>query len=161
MTILLCQLTASPQLSAGENKSTYPTFGTIERLNPRFDQLVPRDAVLEKLAEGFKWTEGPVWVRQPEQKIVAQGERTVIIPPSDYLLFSDIPNNAIMKWKDGYGITQYLKPSGYTGSTPRGGELGSNALTCDPAGRLVLCQHGDRQIARHEADGLWTTLAIR
>ena len=46
-----------------DEKKPYPTLGTIERVDPRFDQLIPRDAVLEKLAEGFKWSEGPVWVR--------------------------------------------------------------------------------------------------
>ena len=66
-----------------------------------------------------------------------------------------------MKWKEGEGISLFLKPSGYTGTTPRGGELGSNALTLDAAGRLVLCQHGDRQIARCETDGRWTKLVDR
>ena len=66
-----------------------------------------------------------------------------------------------MKWKDGEGISVFLKPSGYTGTTPRGGEVGSNGLTLDAAGRLVLCQHGDRRIVRREADGRWTTLVDR
>lgn len=130
-------LTATP--------AAHPTLGTIERLDPRLDKLVPPGAVLEKLAEGFKWSEGPVWVDGP----------------AGYLLFSDIPNNAVMKWKQGEGLSVFLKPAGYTGKTSRGGEMGSNGLTLDAAGRLVLCQHGDRQIARRESDGRWTTLANR
>ena len=80
----------------------------------------------------------------------------------NYLLFSDIPANAIIKWKAGDGMKQYLKPSGYTGSAPfEGREPGSNGLTYDAAGRLVLCEHGDRRVARLEKDGSKTTLADR
>jgi gluconolactonase len=141
---------------------SYSTLGSIERFDPRFDQLVPRDAVLEKLAEGFKWTEGPVWIGHARDSAggPAPGSPDGGLS-GNYLLFSDIPNNAVMKWKDGDGISVFLKPSGYTGTVPRGGEQGSNALTLDSAGRLVLCQHGDRRIARHESDGRWTTLADR
>jgi gluconolactonase len=122
----------------------YPAVGTIERADPRFDELIPRDAVLEKLAEGFAWTEGPVWVRD-----------------GGYLLFSDIPRNSIMKWKEGEGISQFMNPAGYTGATPRGGESGTNGLLLDREGRLVMCQHGDRRIVRVEKDGRWTTLVDR
>jgi gluconolactonase len=126
---------------------TYPTIGQIERVDPRFDALIPKDAVLERLAEGFEWSEGPVWV-----------------PDGGYVLFSDIPNNCVMKFKDGEGISVFLKPSGYTGffsKKPRGGESGSNGLVLDSVGRLVLCQHGDRRMARLEKDGSFTTLADR
>ncbi len=122
----------------------YPSLGTIERLDPRFDELIPPGASLEKLAEGFEWSEGPVW-----------------IPREGYLLFSDIPRNAVMKWQEGRGVSVFLKPSGYTGSEPRGGEMGSNGLLLDPEGRLILCQHGDRRIVRVEKDGRWTTLVDR
>lgn len=120
------------------------TLGTIERLDPRFDQLIAPDAVLEKLAQGFQWSEGPVW-----------------IPDGAYLLFSDIPRNSVMKWKDGEGLRLFLKPAGYTGPIERGGESGSNGLLVDASGRLVLCQHGDRRIARLEKDGRFTTLCDR
>ena len=128
---------------AGE-ASPYPAIGEIERADPRFDALVPKDAVLERIAEGFEWSEGPLWIRD-----------------GSHLLFSDIPNNAVMKWKQGEAIRLFLKPSGYTGSDPRGGELGSNGLLLDSQGRLVLCQHGNRQVARLEKDGTFTTLAAR
>jgi gluconolactonase len=117
----------------------------IVRLDRRFDRLVPRDARVEKIAEGFQWVEGPVWHRK-----------------GNYLLFSDIPENAIFKWEPCTGPRLFLKPSGYTGSAPfPGREPGSNGLTFDKEGRLVLCEHGDRRIARLEADGRKTTLAGR
>jgi gluconolactonase len=109
-------------------------IGEIDRHDPLLDALVPFDAQLEVLAEGFEWTEGPVWV--------ADG---------GYLLFSDIPPNSIYRWQQGAGHELWLTPSGYTGSAPRGGEPGSNALLLDPEDRLVLCQHGDRRMARMEA----------
>lgn len=124
-----------------EGASPPATIGKIERFDSRFDQLIAPDAVIEKLAEGFEWSEGPVWV--------AEG---------GYLLFSDIPNNAVMKWKGGEGISEFLKPAGYTGQAPRGGEPGSNGLALDREGRLILCQHGDRQVARLEKDGSFTVL---
>jgi gluconolactonase len=126
-------------------ETTGPTGGTVVRLDSRFDRLVPHDAVLEKIADGFAWVEGPAWKHQ-----------------GSYLLFSDIPNNAIMKWKDGVGVSLFLKPSGYTGTVPfEGREPGSNGLTFDSTGRLVLCEHGDRRIARLEPDGRRTTLVDR
>jgi len=119
-------------------------FGEIRRFDPRLDAIVPADAKMEKLAEGFEWSEGPVWVRD-----------------GGYLLFSDIPNNAVMKWKEGEGISLFLKPAGYTGSAAPSGEPGSNGLLIDKEGRLVLCEHGDRRVARLEKNGKKTTLADR
>ncbi len=117
--------------------------GNITRLDPRFDKLVARDARLEKLADGFAWVEGPVWNRR-----------------ENYLLFSNIPDNAIVKWQDGKGTEVFLKPSGYTGSKPfEGREPGTNGLTYDAEGRLTMCEHGDRRITRLESNGKKTTLA--
>jgi gluconolactonase len=130
--------------SPARGQSSYPTLGTIERKDPRFDRLVPPGAVIERLAKGFDWAEGPVWV--------AKG---------NYLLFSDVPQNTVFQWREGSEARQFLKPSGYTGQTPRGGEPGSNGLLLDPAGNLVLCQHGDRRVARLEEGGRFTTLADR
>ena len=93
-------------------KSPYPTFGKFESNDPRFDKLFQPGAKMEKLAEGFEWCEGPVWI--------ADGK---------FLLFSDIPRNMLMKWKDGEGISVYMKPSGYTGIVDYGREPGSNANT--------------------------------
>jgi gluconolactonase len=114
----------------------------IVRLDGRFERIVPQDAVVEKLAEGFAWAEGPVWNRV-----------------GGYLLFSDVPNNSIIKWKAGEEPSVFLKPSGYSGKEPfTGREPGSNGLTFDSQGRLVFCQHGDRRISRLEKDGSRTTL---
>jgi gluconolactonase len=120
----------------GAPTPAYSTFGTVVRQDPRFDKLVPRGAVIEKLAQGFDWSEGPVWVRG-----------------GGYLLFSDVPRNTVYRWKDGEGVRAFLKPSGYTGTAERGGEPGSNGLNLDAQGRLILCQHGDRCVARLADDG--------
>jgi gluconolactonase len=110
------------------------TTGRFERVLPGFDRLVPRDAVIEVLAEGFRWSEGPVWDRD--------GGR---------LLFSDVPSNVVHAWSEKAGLSTFLKPSGYTGPEGGGGrEPGANGLAFDAKGRLVLCQHGDRRISRLE-----------
>jgi gluconolactonase len=115
----------------------------VVRLDPRLDQIVPRDAVLEKIADGLVWAEGPVWNRS-----------------GNYLLFSDVPNNRIIKWKAGEATSVFLQPSGYDGAEPfTGREPGSNGLTFDQEGRLVFCQHGDRRISRLEKNGTRSTLA--
>jgi gluconolactonase len=117
----------------------------IVRLDPRFDKLVPLDVKIEKIVGGHKWVEGPVWNRK-----------------EGYLLFSDVAKNSVYKWQDGKGESLFLKHSGYTGKTPfEGPEPGSNGLTYDPEGRLVLAEHGDRRIARLERDGQKTTLVDR
>jgi len=119
-----------------------PAFGSIERLDPALDELIAPDTKIEKLADGFDWSEGPLWQRN-----------------GGFLLFSDVPKNVILKWNPADGqVTEFMKPSGYTGTTPRGGEPGSNGLTFDHEGRLTICQHGDRRIARVDANGSWTTL---
>jgi len=121
----------------------------IERLDPALDRLIDVNAKIEILAEGYDWSEGPVWVKE-----------------GGFLLFSDVPKNVVHRWKQGEGAKPYLTPSGYTGSVPRGGETGSNGLTLDREGRLVLAQHGDRRVARMDAPlsapkPSFTTLADR
>jgi gluconolactonase len=121
------------------------TIGKIERIEAEFDKLLPADAKIEVLGEGFDWSEGPVWVKD-----------------GGYLLFSDIPRNQIVKWRDGDGISIFMEPAGYTGK-PRfpGREPGTNGLMLDAQGRLVMCCHGDRVIRRREKDGTVTTLASK
>ncbi len=138
----VCVVLGLPGLVPAQEKSERPALGTIERLDPRFDRLVPSDARVERIAEGFDWSEGPVWDRKQRR-----------------LLFSDVPTNTVFQWQDGKGLSVFLKPSGYTGSNPRGGVLGSNGLLMDRQGNLILCQHGDRRIARLEPDGTFRTLA--
>jgi gluconolactonase len=130
--------------SMAQEKKDYPSLGTIERKDPRLDRLVPSDARIERLAEGYDWSEGPVWDRRGQ-----------------FLLFSDVPLNTVFRWKEGEGTSVFLKPSGYTGASPRGGEPGSNGLIMDAQGRLILCQHGDRCVARLEPDRKFKVLADR
>jgi gluconolactonase len=79
--------------------------------------------------------------------------------PGDYLLFSDVPMNTIFRWDEQRGVSIFLQPSGYTGSVPRGGEPGSNGLTRDKSGRLIICQHGNRRLARLDKNGVVTPIA--
>jgi gluconolactonase len=116
---------------------------TIDRKSPALDDLLAADAKFEKLSDGHKWVEGPVWSTR-----------------GGFLLWSDIPNNVVHKWQPGGAVSEYLKPSGYSGSEPfTGPEPGSNGLTFDREGHLILCQHGDRRVARMDAPGEFTALA--
>lgn len=119
--------------------------GKIHRIDPRFDAIVGKDAHLEKIADGFDWSEGPVWQKSDKR-----------------LLFSDIPKNMIWQWSKDTGLKPFLHHSGYTGSQKRGGESGCNGLALNADGKLVLCQHGDRRVALLNEDGkTFTTLADR
>ena len=107
------------------------TLGTIHRADGQLDQLIPKKAVIEKLADGFEWSEGPVWV--------ANG---------GYLLFSDVPRNTIYKWKEGEGVSVFLRPSGFSAENPPGVELGTNGLALDAHGVLTMCDHGNRCVSQ-------------
>jgi len=121
-------------LLASCTSQEYPSTGSVERLSPELDRIIAPGTLPEILAEGFEWSEGPLWLPQQEK-----------------VIFSDIPNNSIFEWSEKDGLKLYLKPSGYTDTIPRGGETGSNGLLLDAEGRLVLCQHGDRRMARMNA----------
>ena len=129
-TVLPFSVAVSVVLSPAPMSAQSPAR-TIERLDPALDALVAPDAKIELLAEGFDWTEGPVWHRA-----------------GGYLLFSDIPRNTIHRWKEGQGVSVYMRPAGYAGATPFGRELGSNGLTFDAHGELVMADHGNRQVSR-------------
>lgn len=141
MALAAVMLSISTIQSSDHNQMNYPTIGEIIRDDARFDQLVPKEAKIEVLASGFEWTEGPVWIKA-----------------GGYLLFSDIPRNSVMKWKEGAGVSLFMKPSGYTGVADYGAEPGSNGLLVDRQGRLVLCEHGDRRISIMTWDGGKRTL---
>ena len=111
--------------------STKQIIGSIQRNSESINDLIDADAVLEILADGYDWSEGPVYV-----------------PQLNGVLFSDIPPNQIHLWTEDNGASLWLSPSGYTGEMPRGGEVGSNGLILDASGSLVLCQHGDRRMAK-------------
>jgi len=132
--LLLMVLGTSLSCNNAPEKSYRQADGKIEKIHTDLDKLINPTAKLEVLGEGFKWVEGPLWVE--DQKM---------------LLFSDIPNNKVHKWTEQGGVEDYLQPAGYTGSQARGGEMGSNGLLLDLHGDLILCQHGDRRIAKMDA----------
>ena len=135
--ILVLTICVITNLSAQQKR----TIGSVERLHPEMDKYVSLGAEIEILAEGFKWSEGPVWVDRLKA-----------------ILFSDVPNNKIYKWNEREGLRVFLDPSGYTGIVPRkskgnlnaGGrnESGSNGLTLNQNGQLIICMHGDRRIGK-------------
>lgn len=108
------------------------TIGGVRRLDARLDAVVAPGAVIELLADGFVWSEGPVWVRD-----------------GGYLLFSDVPANIMHRWSEADGASVFLQPSGYDGPPTAGfREPGSNGLALDAAGALLVCDHGNRAISK-------------
>jgi gluconolactonase len=110
------------------------TPAKVERLDPAANDIIPDGATLEKLATGYTWTEGPIWI------------------PDGYLLFADIPGNSINKLPPAGAARVFLRPSGYKGSAGFGGhEPGSNGMTLDARGRLTVAGHGQRDVYRIES----------
>lgn len=105
----------------------------VDVVDPRFGRYVLFNARLGRIAEGMLWTEGPVWFGD-----------------AGCLLFSDIPNDRIMRWIPGAGCSTYRQPSQF-----------ANGGTRDRQGRLVSCLHGARSVARTEHDGRVTVLCDR
>src|SRR5215475_10895382 len=117
----------------------------ISRKDEALDAIVAPGTKIEKLAGGFLFTEGPVWV--------ADG---------GYLLFSDPNNNLIYRWSENEGVSIYRTHSGYTGmDIGEYGQPGSNGLTLDGQGRLTINEHGNRRVTRLEKNGQLTVLADR
>src|SRR5688572_28652091 len=94
ITFIICVISAC-------NDSGKSTYGKVERLHPRLDEVLSTDATVEIIAEGFEWSEGPLWLEKEKM-----------------LIFSDIPKNTIYKWTEEKGKEVYLMPSGYTGTAP-------------------------------------------
>jgi gluconolactonase len=124
--------------------SAFAQEPSVEKLDPALDGLIAPDTKIEVIAEGFRWTEGPAWNAKTNE-----------------LLFSDIPNNVIHAWSDEKGLRVFMKPSGYTGISDYGKESGSNGLTFDQYGRLLLAEHGDRRISVLLKNGGKITVADR
>lgn len=118
----------------------YKTIGSLESHDPQFGKLVAPDTNIEIIGEGFSWIEGPLW-----------------LPSENCLVFSNIPPNKLWKWTEKDGAVPYLLKSGYLGEVPRPGfkgafdQAGSNGLILSPEGKLVLCQHGLRQMGMMKA----------
>src|SRR5207248_2144339 len=117
----------------------------IQRKDPALEAIIAPDTKIEKLAGGFLFTEGPVWVRD-----------------GGYLLFSDPNNNVIYRWSEEDGVSAYRTHSGYAGmNIGEYSQPGSNGLTLDAQGRLTINEHGNRRVTRLEKDGSLTLLADR
>ena len=140
-TILLCTLflVSCSNYEAAESEIV-DNAGTIERLDPRLDALIPAGANIQKLAGGFTFTEGPVWDRR-----------------NNLLYFSDVRDNTIYSWSEDSGVRIFIQPV-YAEATDHP-SVGSNGLTLDSEGRLVLMEHGYRRVSRLEANGKRTPLA--
>lgn len=129
----------------GMAQNNFPTLGTILIEDPTLQQFLDPQAKVEVLASGFKWSEGPVWVKD-----------------GGYLLFSDVPANTIYRWSAQDGLSHFLSPSGYTGLGTYSDEPGSNGLIINREGELIACEHGDRRLSSMSLTvGGKTTLADR
>lgn len=137
----------APATGFTQDTLNFPEIGEVIRLDPALDELLGPEAKIEVLTSGFLWAEGPVWV--PEKSL----------PHGGYVLFSDIPNNRIVRWEEGKGAATWMKPSGYTGVEPYGNEPGCNGLLLDGKGQLISCEHGDRRISLLTSGGGKRTLA--
>ena len=119
--------------------------GMIDRIDARLDALLAADAMVEQVAEGFQFIEGPVWVGGASD---------------GHLLFSDIPGDTVYRWSEADGTSVFLNPV-FLPELETNGQGGSNGLTLDLEGRVVLCEHGNRRLARIEEDGSRVTIADR
>jgi gluconolactonase len=138
-----------------DQKGQVRSHGPIVKMDPALDDIVPASAQIEKVAGGFAFVEGPVWMHEGA------------------LLFSDIPHNVIDKWTSHGTVTVFLKNSGFSGNPLRPVPqvlsmanliptlIGSNGLTLDREGRLIICEHGNRRVERLEKDGHRTIVADR
>ncbi len=117
-------------------------YGTIDRRAPALDRIVPDGARIERIAKGFAFTEGPQWM------------------PGGYLMFGDLPSNVIWRWDTTGVVSLARKRSGYAPADhPPGLAMGSNGMALDAAGRLTVCEPGNRRVTRTESDGSLTVLA--
>jgi gluconolactonase len=131
--ILLAGLAlAAAACATPEARPTFPTIGSVHREAAGLDALVAPSARIERLAEGFQWSEGPVWIADKR-----------------FLLFSDVPGNRIHRWSEAGGLSTYLEPSGYGG--PKSAvfpQQGTNGLIRGPGKSILVADHGNRAVAR-------------
>ncbi len=135
LAILTGALILSPVRAAIVDAAPGTTIGQIERFSPAAGALLEDAAVIEVLASGFTWSEGPVWV-----------------PWDNQLVFSDVPENKAYRWREGHGVELFLDPSGASHRGPDISTQGSNGFAVHK-GRILLCQVGDRRIASLNTDG--------
>jgi len=126
---LILLLLYIPLVSFGQ----YDFIGSVERISNEIDDFISKDSKIEIIAKGFSWSEGPVW----SKKLNA-------------VLFSDVPNNVIYKWDELNGLDVFLNEIGYSGIVANSKKDGTNGLTIDQQGNLIICMHGDRRIVKLE-----------
>jgi gluconolactonase len=126
---ILLFVAGSSQIPANTN---FGSVGTIERLDPALDQLIPPTAKIEKIATGFKFTEGPLW------------------HPDGTLWFSDVVGNVVRQWSPDGKVTDILRPGGadHPDYAPAGSFIGPNGMVASKDGTVLLCQHGNRRIVQ-------------
>ena len=118
-----------------QSTQPYATIGQIVRADPSINQLIPANAKIDIIASGFGHLEGPVWVKARNAD------------SSSYLLVNDTKAQTTYKWSLNNGLSKFIEHNGYTGQLPYSEEPGSNGMTVDRQGRLIVCDHGDRRIA--------------
>ena len=126
-----CKQTNHTSSASNEDVKKDSIIGKVEWYDSSAAKAIDSNAIIDVIGKGFTWAEGPLWI---------SGEKR--------LLFSDVPTNKIFQWKMGNTPLLYLTPAGYTGKEKRTGEIGSNGLALDNEGRLLICQSGNRQVAR-------------
>jgi gluconolactonase len=131
--ILSCNTPKNENPTMDTDDKSFKVIGEIIKLDPRLGKVINTDAKIEVIAEGYKWSEGPLWIESEQM-----------------LIWSDVPENKIYSWKEGEKAKVYLQPSGYTGDSKYKRE-GANGLLLNSSGELILCQHGDRRMARMDA----------
>jgi gluconolactonase len=133
--VIICYLVIGSSCHTPTEKSTAigkdSAIGKVEIYDNSATDIIDSNAVIEVIGKNYKWSEGPVWV-----------------PAKQMLLFSAVKENKIYQWNGKDTPVAYLTPSGYTDTAYRDGENGSNGLTLDKNGNLLLCQSGNRQVVR-------------
>ncbi|WP_076070733.1 SMP-30/gluconolactonase/LRE family protein [Sphingomonas montana] len=120
------------------------TVGGVRRIDAALDTVIDPAAPVEVLGEGYRWAEGPVWVRR-----------------RNWLLFTDVPGNTVWRWREGVGLDRFLQPSGLVGPVPDAfNEAGANGLAIDREGRLVMADSGNRAVARVDLDTKRKTILV-
>ncbi len=142
---LLLAACSHPEAQTGKvttDSKASNAVGSIVRLDPALDALIPPSAKLEKIAGGFKFTEGPLW------------------RPDSVLWFSDVVGNVVRQWSPDGNVTEILRPGGADnpGYAPAGSFIGPNGMVTGKDRVVLLCQHGNRRIVQISPDRHVTTL---
>jgi len=132
--LLMMSLSILSSCKNAQVETKSDTDRKIEVYDKELLSIIDSTATIEVLADGFTWSEGPLYLGNKKM-----------------LLFTDVPENTIYAWDETNGKAIYLKPSGYNDTLAGGGTEGANGLALDQDGKLILCQHGNRVVARMES----------